>query len=377
MEHNPSGTPSSIGRYTVVELVGRGAMGDVYAAVDNEMGRPVAIKLMRTPPEVRADARERFLREARLTGQVNHPNVVMVFDLGEDQGRPFIVMELLDAVPLAAHRQLPEAQSLDDRLDLMLQICDGLQAAHDRGVVHRDVKPSNVLVQPGGTVKLLDFGIASAAGSDIAAGGGVAFAPEYASPEQVKGEPADRRSDVFSAAAVCYFILTGRPPFGRSDLRQTIDAVLNAQPAALTPAEAPEALGRTLMKALDKNPDQRHQGVAHLRAEIEQVRRSLEGDRHRVSRAALERYRQIEALIDQRRALGRRLGLAAVERECDRTSAQLAAGFPELARAGADRSAIAPMDAALASAALARLLDLHNAVLAEVSVLQAASGERR
>jgi hypothetical protein len=336
---SPGGIPPTIGRYKVVDRVGHGATGDVYAAVDEDMGRRVAIKVM--PSGL----------EARATGQVTHPNVVTVFDRGEDQGRSYVVMELLEGASLGEQLPRPEARTLHAKIDLMLQICDGLQAAHDRGVVHGDLKPGNVFVQQSGVVKLLDFGNASSG------------SPEYVSPEQVKGAPADTRSDIYSAAGVFFFMLTGRSPL--------------AQPMALTAGEAPEALGRALVRALDKDPDQRQQSVAHLRAEIEQVRRAQDGDRHRVARAALDRYRQIEELIDQRRALGRRLGLSAIERECDQKSAQLAAAFPEFARADTDSGLIRPMDEARASAALAQLQAWHNDVLAEVSVLQAASGGRR
>jgi hypothetical protein len=160
---------------------------------------------------------------------------------------------------------------------------------------------------------------------------------------------------------VFHFILTGRPPLA----------------PGVTGAEVPEALGRVLAKALDERPDRRPQSVAHLRAEIDQIRRSQEGDRYRVVRAALDRYKQIEELIDKRRALGRRLGLAAIERECSQRTAQLASAFPEFARAGNDSGVIVLMDPARATAALALLQTWHNEVLAEVSVLQAADGGRR
>lgn len=335
---SPGGVPPTIGRYKVVERIGHGARGDVYAAIDEDIGRRVAIRVMPTD------------QKSAVTAQVTHPNVVMIFDRGEERGRPYIVMELLEGASLAAHLRRPEAQTLNAKIELMLQICDGLQAAHDRGVVHGHVKPGHVLVQQGGVVKLLDLGLPSSQG---AAG--------YASPEQVNGGRGDQRSDIFSAAAVFHFMLTGRPPLA----------------PGIAGGDAPQALGRVLAKALDERPDRRHQSVAHLRAEIDQVRRAQEGDRHRVARAALDRYRQIEQLIDKRRALGRRLGLAAIERECDQKTAQLASAYPEFARRSDDSGVIVVMDPTRASAALAQLQTWHNEVLAEVSVLQAASGGRR
>lgn len=332
------GDPPTIGRYKVVERIGHGAKGEVYAAVDENLGRRVAIRVMPTGriPEVK--------------GQVTHPNVVTVFDRGEHQGRPYVVMELLEGTPLTEYLRRPEAQTLNAKIGLMLQMCDGLHAAHDRGVVHGHVKPGHVVVQQNGGVKLLDLGLPWSGGSAA-----------YVSPEQVNGWPPDHRSDIFSAAAVFHFVLTGRPPLA----------------PGVAGAEVPDALSGVLARALDERPERRHQSVAVLRAEIDQVRHAQQGDRYRVVRAALDRYHQIEELIDQRRALGRRLGLAEIERECNKTSARLASAFPEFARAGNDSGVIVMLDPARATAALVLLQTWHNEVLAEVSVLKTASGDGR
>jgi serine/threonine protein kinase len=288
-----------------------------------------------------------------MTGQVAHPNVVSVLDLGEDHGRPFVGMERLDGAALdpAAMRLHP----LDARLELMMHICDGLHAAHERGVVHGHVKPGHVFLTSDGGVKLLDFG----------AGDGRPDA--YAAPEQVRGAGASTHADIFSAAAVCHAIATGRAPFASHA------AVLSEQPPAIAHTTAPDALSRTLVKAMEKEPARRHQSVNHLRAEIEQVCRSLRGGDDRVIKAALDRYRAIEALVAERRALGRRLGLPAIEGECDARLARMAAAFPEFAN-GDGLGSIAP---ARAADALNELKRIHNDVLAEVSVLQAASGGGR
>lgn len=337
---SPGGVPPTIGRYRVVDRIGHGAKGDVYAAIDADIGRRVAIRVM--PPDWNSE----------ITALVTHPNVVTVFDRGEDHGHPYVVMELLEGTSLAEHLGRPESQTLNAKTALMLQICDGLQAAHDRGVVHGHVKPAHVLVQTGSVVKLIDLGHPLPGG-----------ASPYASPEQLNGGRADHRSDIYSAAAVFHFILTGRSP----------------RAPGVVGGEVPEALGRVLATALDEQPARRHQSAALLRAAIEQIRRAQEGDRHRVGRAAFERYRQIEELIDQRRALGRRLGLAAIERECGEKSVQLASAFPEFARAGGatESGMIVLLNPARAAAALAQLQTWHNELLAEVSVLQAASGGSR
>jgi serine/threonine protein kinase len=329
--------PSRIGRYAIVERIARGALGEVFAAVDESMGRRVAVRLGE-PGDPRVH------QQARVTGQVAHPNVVSVLDLGDEGGRPFAVMELLDGQSLLGHAP----RSLEERFSLMQQICDGLQAAHARGVVHGGMKPGHVMVQPDGVVKLIDFG------SD---GRGHVFT----SPEQAAGVPANERSDVYSAGATFHFLLTGRAP----------------HPPSISSGQAPEALSRAVLKAVEADPQRRHASINHLAAEIEQVRQSQAGDRQRVLIAAFDRYRNIEELLGQRRALGRRLRMAAIEQECDAMLAGLAATFPEFARAGLDINNVGEIDPARASESLAQLQLIHNEVSAEIAVLRSASGVRR
>lgn len=338
-----------LGRYSLAECIGRGAMGHVFAATDDQAGRRVAVRLG-TAGDLRVH------HQARVTGQVSHPNVVSILDLGEAGSRPFVVMELVDGRPLDDGGMAAVA-SLDARLDLMTEVCDGLHAAHARQVVHGHLKPSHVFVTPDG-VKLNDFGA------------GLGRPDAYASPEEVNGLPATPRSDIFSAAAVFYFLLTGRAPFSSNR------AVVSDQPPALTRAEAPDALARVLYTAMDKDPDRRQQSVNHLRAEIAQVRVGRRGEVDRVLRAAIDRYRAIETLVAERRALGRRLGLAAIERECDERLARLASAFSEFARSGLEFDGLSTIDAGRASEALAQLQVWHNEVAAEVSVLKTAAGER-
>jgi serine/threonine protein kinase len=338
--------PSRVGRYAIVEVIGHGANGPVYAALDEDIGRRVAVRVGK-PGDPRVH------QQARTTGQVAHPNVVSVLDLGEDGGAPFAVTELV-AGAAVTHEPL---QSLDRCLDLMLQVCDGLHAAHDRRVVHGGLKPGHVLVQSG-SVKLIDFGIGRR--QDV-----------FASPEQACGELPSPASDVFSAAATFHFLATGKAPFASSA------AVVTEPPLSIPAAAAPETFARTLFKAMDKEPGRRHAGINHLRAELEQVRQGRSGNRSRVLVAALDRYRDIEALLAQRRALGRRLNLPAVEGECDAKLATLAARFPDFARAGLDVDRAGDIDQARASEALAELQLLHNEVAAEVAVLRSASGVRR
>jgi serine/threonine protein kinase len=335
--NNNGNHPSRIGRYAIVDCIGSGAMGRVYAAVDEAIGRRVAVRMGQAGDP-------RVHQQARLTGQVAHPNVVSVLDLGEDDGQPFAVMELLEGETLAT----AAPRSLEKQFDVMLQICDGLHAAHERGVVHGGMKPGHVFVQNDGVVKLLDFG------SD---GRGHVFT----SPEQSAGVAGDQRSDIYSTAATFHFLLTGRAP----------------HPPSISSSQAPEGLSRAVLKALEQEPVRRQTSINHLRAEIDQVRQLRAGERQRVLTAAFDRYRDIEALLAQRRALGRRLGVATIERECDAKLATLAAAFPEFARAGLDINNVGDIDPARAAEALAQLQIMHNDVAAEIAVLRSASGVRR
>jgi serine/threonine-protein kinase len=342
--------PSRVGRYAIAELIGRGALGEVYAGVEDHVGRRVAVR-------VGAIGDLRVHQQARVTGQVAHPNVVSVLDLGADHGHPYVAMELLDGASLDNGGAVM-LRSLDARLEAMEQVCGGLQAAHERRIVHGHIKPSHVFVKSDGTIKVLDFG----------AGDGRPDA--YAAPEQVSGEGASERSDVFSAAAVFHFMITGRQPFSSNA------AVCTDPPPAIADSAAPEALGRALIKALDKSPSRRHQSINHLRAEIEQVRVGRRADRDRVLKAALDRYRDIEMLLAERRALGRRLGIPGSDRDYDHARARLALAFPEFARGDA-AAAVQHTDAAAAAEALARLQLWHNEVLAAVSVLKTGKGARK
>lgn len=288
-----SGLPPSVGRYRVLERIGKGAMGVVYAAEDEAMGRRVAVKVMMADLEEEPETRERFLREARVTGQLVHRNIVTVFDLGEDRGRPFIVMELLNGLPLADYLATPPARSLGAKLDLMMQVCEGLGVAHRRGVIHRDVKPSNIYVQHDGGLKILDFGVARLPASNLTASGFLVGTPDYMSPEQAQGGRVDPRSDLFSAAGVFYFMLTGRAPFASPDLPKVLHAVVHEDPIPLDDREAPEPLRRLLAKGLAKSPVDRYPDCSAMRADLGRVVR-LEAQERRRTAHAFEMERELE-----------------------------------------------------------------------------------
>jgi serine/threonine-protein kinase len=269
-----------LGRYELAELLGEGAMGAVYRARDHRLARDVAIKQLR--PETLSDAgsRNRFRHEALALSRINHPNIASIFDFDTEDASDFIVMELVPGQTLGA-TLAKGPLSEHDIVRLGAQMADGLDAAHRAGVVHRDLKPGNLRVTSEGRLKILDFGIArefGAAAADVetrsATAQGVAVGtPAYMAPEQLRGEASDARSDIYAAGAVLYEMATGRPPHAESNAPLFIDAVLHQAPVApraLNPRVSP-GLETVVLKALDKDPEQRYQSAKELSVDLHRL----------------------------------------------------------------------------------------------------------
>jgi serine/threonine protein kinase len=267
--------PTAIGRYVLRGRIATGATGYVYAAEDRAMDREVAVKVIAADLADEPEARERFYREARITAQLSHPNIVRVLDVGEDHGRPFIAMERLIGLPLDAHLKANPTLPLSSRIDLIVQLYSGLQAAHDQGTVHRDLKPGNIFVEKSGCLKILDFGLARLQASTLTASGVVVGSPGFMSPEQAEGRRVDARSDIFSAAAVGYLIVARRAPFAGRTLPQTLHAILQEAPAPIAFADAPPVLARVLYRALEKSPDARYQTCADVLRDLARVKSTV------------------------------------------------------------------------------------------------------
>jgi len=260
-------TPTELaGRYSLDRGLGRGGMAAVHLARDTVLDRPVAVKLLtrEDDPELRA----RFLREGRLAAGLSHPNVVRVYDTGEDGGRPYIVMEYVEGRSLA---ELAAGERLDpeDVASLGRQACAGLAHAHEAGIVHRDVKPQNLLLRHDGQLKVADFGIArGATGATITEVGTLLGTAGYMAPELVAGEPATPASDLYALGAVLYELLTGRPPREVATLSD-LDFARPVVPASELVPAAPAALTDAIGRCLDADPGRRPPSAAELALELE------------------------------------------------------------------------------------------------------------
>src|SRR6266850_3544871 len=215
-------TISKIGKYDVVDVLGKGGMGIVYKATDSRIGRMVAIKMMTGGFAENPDLLKRFYREAQSTGMLQHPNIVIVYDLGDQDGNPYLVMEYLEGEPLdkmiAGKREL----SMVEKLGFIIQCCTGLNYAHQRGIVHRDIKPANLMVLRNGDCKIVDFGIARVGDNSLTRTGQVVGTITYMSPEQINAQVVDGRTDIFSAGVMLYELLTGVLPFNAKEILQIV-----------------------------------------------------------------------------------------------------------------------------------------------------------
>jgi hypothetical protein len=266
------------GRYRVSGELGRGAMGTVYRAVDPLIEREVAIKtlLPDLPEDVMGDVRARFLREAKSAGRLNHPNIVTIFDVGEQDGVAYIAMELLEGRSLQQILRDPERLPFAKIADLVAQVAEGLDHAQGFKIVHRDVKPANIVVSPAGRAKLTDFGVAHVPSSSMTQTGQALGSPKYMSPEQVLGLAIDPRSDIFSLGVVLYEMLTRKTPFEKAG-DTNIYALLHriAGEPHKPPSEAdptiPRAFDEVLRRALAKKPEDRYQRAGEMAAALRQI----------------------------------------------------------------------------------------------------------
>ena len=268
-----------IGKYKILEKIGQGAMGEVYKAHDPVLNRFVAVKTISADLGADDMLRKRFQREAQSAARLNHPNIITVYDYGEEQGKIYMAMELLEGSDLKqaiAARALPD---LAGRLAIMEQICDGLAFAHAHEIVHRDLKPANIHLLADGQVKIMDFGLARLGGSEMTRTGMVMGTPHYMSPEQVRGERADARSDVFALGCVFYELLTYRKPFDADSMHSVLFKVMQEEPPPvhdLAPG-IPAVLAQVVERAMAKDATQRFQNAGEFRSALHRAMQAVAG----------------------------------------------------------------------------------------------------
>jgi len=296
----------TISHYRVSQQLGAGGMGVVYGADDTRLGRPVALKFI--PPDLARDrqAVERFRIEARATSALNHPNICTIYDIGEDEGQPFIVMEWMKGQTL--HDRISAGPlKVQQIVDIGIEIADALDAAHTQGIVHRDIKPANIFLTERGHVKVMDFGLAKLLGSQdaletmaqvvegLTLPGITLGTAAYMSPEQSAGDTLDARSDLFSLGVVLYECATGQRPFIGNSTRAVLSAIMHKAPMApgMFNPDLPLRLQQVISDCLEKDPDLRYQNAAGLRADLKRVKRDLESGRT----ASLTRATDPEAAI--------------------------------------------------------------------------------
>ena len=266
--------PQKIGKYTVLSQIGKGGMGVVYKAFDPTIGRTLAIKTIRFDEDgaemTREEAQVRFLREAQSIGSLSHPNIVTVYEVGEDQGISFIAMEYVEGSSLEDLLKKGKKFSPNEAIRLVMQLADALGHAHRRDIVHRDVKPGNILIDQEGRARLVDFGIARISTSTITKSNAIMGTPYYMSPEQVTGKLVDCRADIFSVGAILYELLTSEKAFQGDQLSTIVYKIVNEEPPPLRSyvKDLPAGLDAIVHKALAKNPDERYQTCGDLNGDL-------------------------------------------------------------------------------------------------------------
>jgi len=292
-----------IGKYIVTGRIGRGGMGMVYRGYDEVLEREVAIKTLIAEATLDEESRRRFEIEAKAAARLQHPNIVTVYELGEDRGVPFIAMELLAGTDLEALMRSGEAVLLQEKLDVMIQVCRGLAYAHEHRVIHRDIKPSNIRLLEDGTAKIMDFGIAKLAGTGVTKTGMMVGTVHYMSPEQIRGTALDGRSDVFSVGVILFELLSGCRPFGEGTATEVLYRIVHDAPAPLEGdlgACGPEVRD-VLARALAKDREARQPGAARLADELSRALAAHLRARDAVAPDALETVNVSRRLLKEGR----------------------------------------------------------------------------
>ena len=314
-------------------------MGEVFRAHDPVLNRAVAVKRISAGLDADEMVRKRFQREAQSAALLSHPNIITVYELGFEGDQLFMAMELLDGVDLK-HAIAARQMTLDEKIGVVQQICEGLAFAHAHDIVHRDLKPANIHILPSGKVKIMDFGLARLSGSEMTTTGMVMGTPHYMSPEQVKGQKADARSDIFALGCVFYELLAGHKPFDAESMHGVLYKIMQEEPIPVREAApgTPEALAHIVEKALAKNPDERFPNAGDLLVALRQARSVSPAGRGPERSPDLERAAAAPAARPApRRAGGEHVPGVLPEQRAPDLAGRLPAGAPDRPGAGRPR----------------------------------------
>src|SRR4051812_28943679 len=271
---------TKIGKYDVTEKLGEGGMGIVYKAVDPGIGRAVAIKMMTGNFADNPDLLKRFQREAQSAGTLQHRNIVIIYELGTENGHPYMAMEYLSGESLEHIVSTRKRMSLVEKTEIMIQVLEGLQYAHEHGIVHRDIKPGNIMVLKDGSVKIVDFGIARISDNSMTKTGQIVGTINYMSPEQFNGHIVDGRSDIFSSGVLFYEFLTGTLPFDGAETPSVILKILNEPPPPLKNylQSFPPELEEVVNRALTKDREERYASAEDFAFDLGHIQETLKKD---------------------------------------------------------------------------------------------------
>jgi serine/threonine protein kinase len=267
---------TQFGRYKVLELIGRGGMGTVYKGMDPILDRLVALKTIRldfaTSAEEISELKERLVREAKAAGKLSHPNIVTIYDVGEQEGVQYIAMEYLSGYTLESFIKKKKELNYKILAKIIMQVCAALNYAHQKGIVHRDIKPANIMLLEDFAVKVMDFGIARLGTSSLTQSNVALGTPHYISPEQLEGKPADKRSDIFSLGVVIYEFLTGEKPFKGENISSLMYSILHHTPPlpSTLNEKIPLVFDRIISKVMAKNPEERYQETEEIEKTLRQ-----------------------------------------------------------------------------------------------------------
>ena len=288
-----------LGKFELHEPLGEGAMGVVWKAYDSVLRRYVALKLLGSKFGKTNDMRERFLREARAAAALQHPNIITVYDLGEAEGQLFIAMELIEGKDLSELIGGRDPLALERKLDIVIEVLQGLAYAHDRGVIHRDIKPANVRIANDGRVKIMDFGIARLQSAEVTGSGAIVGTPTYMAPEQITNGPISAVTDVFAVGCMLYELLAYQKPFEGESIHGVLYQVLTTDPKPLRTVapSIPASLERVVFKAMAKAPEDRYASAREMRTTLVAIRAALSGAGETTTQRLVGRWTPLPAAI--------------------------------------------------------------------------------